>query len=115
MSNFYLAFGNDLTIIPVLNKVDLPNADPDGVKEQLKTVFDIDPSTVLLASAKSGLGITQVLDAVIERIPPPNVKHGTPDGQLRLLSRVVESRNDLVFLNAHAFLDQYFEDLSRDF
>ena len=50
MANFYLAFGGDLTIVPALNKVDLPGADPEAVKQQLESAFDIEPSTVLLVS-----------------------------------------------------------------
>lgn len=71
VANFYLALESDLTIIPVINKIDQPTADPDRVKTQLKTMFDLDPSDVLLTSAKTGLGLEHVLPAVIERIPPP--------------------------------------------
>ena len=52
VANFYLAFGNDLVVVPVLNKIDLKNADPEAVKEQLFMLFDIDPDDILLASAK---------------------------------------------------------------
>ena len=52
VSNFFLAFGLDLTVVPVINKIDLPGADPDSVKEQMMTLFEIDPDTVILASAK---------------------------------------------------------------
>lgn len=71
VSNFYMAFGNDLTIVPVLNKIDLPNANPDLAKEQLLNLFDINPSEVLCASAKLGTGVGDIFDAVVERIPPP--------------------------------------------
>ena len=71
VSNFFMAFANNLTVIPVLNKIDLPKADPDLVKEQLKNLFDIEPSEVLLASAKLGIGIKDIFDAVIHKIPPP--------------------------------------------
>ncbi|KAK5643756.1 hypothetical protein RI129_007601 [Pyrocoelia pectoralis] len=71
VANFYLAFGNDLIIIPVLNKIDLKNADPDRVCKQLETLFDIDSKDVLRISAKLGLGINEVLEAVIKRLPPP--------------------------------------------
>lgn len=71
VANFYLAFEADLMIIPVINKIDQANADPERVKEQLKSLFDLNPKDALLTSAKTGQGLTQVLPAVIERIPPP--------------------------------------------
>ena len=52
MSNFFMAFGLDLAVVPVINKIDLPGADPDSVKEQMLTLFEIDPDNVILASAK---------------------------------------------------------------
>nr|CAH7722848.1 unnamed protein product [Callosobruchus chinensis] len=73
VANFYLAFGNDLVIIPVLNKIDLPNADPERVCHQLQTLFDIDPSTVLKISAKKGIGIDKVLEAIVQNLPSPPV------------------------------------------
>ncbi|KAI9120963.1 hypothetical protein K1719_007996 [Acacia pycnantha] len=82
VANFYLAFESNLTIIPVINKIDQPTADPDGVKAQLKSMFDLDPSDALLTSAKTGQGLEQVLPAVIERIPPPP---GKSDSPLRVL------------------------------
>ncbi len=72
MSNFYLAFANDLTIVPVLNKIDLPGADPDRVKQQLHNAFDIDPKAVIMASAKTGQGVSDIMDAVVERVPAPS-------------------------------------------
>jgi elongation factor 4 len=71
VSNFFLAFANDLEIITVINKIDLPGADPEAVKEQLLTVFEVDPETVLSVSAKLGLGVRELLDRVVERVPPP--------------------------------------------
>ncbi|XP_047513317.1 translation factor GUF1 homolog, mitochondrial [Pieris napi] len=68
-----LAKRNDLVILPTLNKVDLPRADPEKVKNQLKSVFKIDPSDVLQVSAKKGWGVEELLKAIITRIPPPNV------------------------------------------
>lgn len=82
VANFYLAFDSNLTIIPVINKIDQPTADPARVKAQLKSMFDIDPSDALLTSAKTGQGLEQVLPAVIERMPPPPGKHEFP---LRML------------------------------
>ena len=82
VANFYLAFESNLTIVPVINKIDQPTADPDRVKAQLKSMFDLDPSDALLTSAKTGKGLEQVLPAVIERIPPPP---GNSDSPLRML------------------------------
>ncbi|XP_045771637.1 translation factor GUF1 homolog, mitochondrial isoform X2 [Maniola jurtina] len=67
-----LAKRNNLVIIPTLNKVDLPRADPENTKSQLKSLFNIDPDTVLSISAKKGWGVKELLEAVILRIPPPN-------------------------------------------
>ncbi|XP_022884082.1 translation factor GUF1 homolog, mitochondrial [Olea europaea var. sylvestris] len=82
VANFYLAFESNLTIIPVINKIDQPTADPDRIKAQLKSMFDLDPSEALLTSAKTGQGLEQVLPAVIERIPPPP---GKSNSLLRML------------------------------
>ena len=71
VSNFFMAFAQDLTVVPVLNKIDLPGADPEGTKEQLSTLFDLDPDQVLLASAKHAIGIEDIFEAVVDRIPPP--------------------------------------------
>ncbi|KAL3693291.1 hypothetical protein R1sor_006942 [Riccia sorocarpa] len=82
VANFYLAFEADLAIIPVINKIDQPTADPDRVKEQLKAIFDINPEEVILTSAKTGQGLEQVLPTVIDRIPSPK---GDPGRPLRML------------------------------
>ncbi|PIA62561.1 hypothetical protein AQUCO_00200521v1 [Aquilegia coerulea] len=82
VANFYLAFESNLTIIPVINKIDQPTADPDRIKAQLKSMFDLDPEDALLTSAKTGQGLEHVLPAVIERIPPPPGKSSLP---LRML------------------------------
>ncbi|KAL6861526.1 hypothetical protein ACP4OV_017226 [Aristida adscensionis] len=84
IANFYLAFESNLSIIPVINKIDQPTADPDNVKAQLKRLFDIDPSEALLTSAKTGQGLEQVLPAVIERIPSPPGKCDSPVRMLLL-------------------------------
>lgn len=73
--------------MPVINKIDLPNADPDTVKQQLELLFDIDPESVLLASAKTGLGIDRIFEEVVRRIPPPN-RHGKLGQRLRFLLQV---------------------------
>ena len=82
ISNLYLALENDLTIIPVLNKVDLPSANPEEVTDDIVDLLGCDPSEVIPASAKTGLGIKEILDAVIARIPAPS---GKVDAPLRAL------------------------------
>jgi small GTP-binding protein len=69
VANFYQAFAQGLTLIPVINKVDLPHADPPRALEQMKDNFELDPDTAVLVSAKTGLNIESVLPAVIENIP----------------------------------------------
>jgi len=71
ISNLYLAIENDLEIIPILNKIDLPGAMPDEVTDQVVDLIGCDSSEVILASAKEGLGISEILHAIVERIPPP--------------------------------------------
>jgi len=72
VNNFFLAFERELFIIPVLNKIDLPHARPDVIAEQLVSVFDVAKDEILKISAKAGIGIQEVVEAVIERIPPPS-------------------------------------------
>jgi len=71
ISNLYLALDNDLEIIPVLNKVDLPSANPEEVTDDIVDLLGCDPSDVIPASAKTGIGIKEILKAIIERVPPP--------------------------------------------
>ncbi|WP_124979278.1 translation elongation factor 4 [Nonlabens xiamenensis] len=82
ISNLYLALENDLEIIPVLNKVDLPSANPEEVTDDIVDLLGCDASEVIPASAKTGLGIQDILDAIIERIPAPK---GNPDEPLQAL------------------------------
>jgi GTP-binding protein LepA len=72
VANAYLAMERDLTIIPVLNKVDLPNADPDGVAKQIEDILGIDTGAGLRISAKTGSGVRAVMEAVIRLVPPPS-------------------------------------------
>ena len=72
LANVYLALENDLTIIPVINKIDLPNADVDKVKKELREVLGFSDDEIILTSAKTGFGIDKLLDTVIDRIPCPN-------------------------------------------
>ena len=71
MANFFLAFDQDLTIIPAINKIDMTNADPDRVANEMNRAFDIQKEDILKISAKVGLGIDKLLDAIVERIPAP--------------------------------------------
>src|SRR5262245_30703558 len=82
LANAHLAADARLEIIPVLNKIDLPGAEPDKAREQIEHVIGIDASDAILASAKQGLGIEEILEAIVHRIPPPT---GDPDGPLRAL------------------------------
>ncbi|MEQ9583537.1 MAG: GTP-binding protein, partial [Arenibacter sp.] len=82
ISNLYLALENDLEIIPVLNKVDLPSANPEEVTDDIVDLLGCKPEDVIPASAKSGLGIQEILTAIIERIPAPK---GNPDESLQAL------------------------------
>ncbi|HPT87767.1 MAG TPA: translation elongation factor 4 [Bacillota bacterium] len=82
IANLYLALEHDLDIIPVINKVDLPSADPERVKKELEEIIGIDASESILASAKTGLGIEEILEAIVERIKPPQ---GDPRLPLRAL------------------------------
>jgi translation elongation factor EF-4 len=70
VANFYLAFAQGLHLLPVVNKVDLPSADPDRALDQMKTNFELDPKTAVLVSAKTGLNVESILPAVIEQTPP---------------------------------------------
>ena len=71
VANLYLAMEHDLAIIPVINKIDLPAADVEGVKEQIDRELGLDPEMAILCSAKEGIGIEDVLEAIVARIPPP--------------------------------------------
>nr|WP_299340534.1 translation elongation factor 4 [Allomuricauda sp.] len=82
ISNLYLALENDLEIIPVLNKVDLPSANPEEVTDDIVDLLGCDPDEVIPASAKTGIGIEAILEAIIERIPPPE---GNPKESLQAL------------------------------
>ena len=89
LANVYLALDNDLEIIPVINKVDLPSADPDRVKHEIEEVIGIDASEAVLTSAKTGLGIEDVLEAIVAKVPAPS---GISDSPLKAL--VFDSKFD---------------------
>ena len=78
LANVYLALDNDLEIIPVINKVDLPSADPERVKHEIEEVIGIDASEAVLTSAKTGLGIEDVLEAIVAKVPAPSGDSGSP-------------------------------------
>ncbi|MCU1307231.1 MAG: lepA, partial [Acidobacteriaceae bacterium] len=82
LANAYLAINNGLEIIPVINKIDLPSADVPRVKEMVETAVGIDCSNALLVSAKTGLGVEDVLEAIVKRLPPPK---GIPEAPLQAL------------------------------
>ncbi len=71
LANVYLALENNLEIIPVINKIDLPSADPERVMAEIEQVIGLDCSGAILASAKVGLGISEILEAIVQRVPPP--------------------------------------------
>ncbi len=74
LANLYLAMENDLTIIPVINKIDLPNADVEKVKKELKDTLGFNEDEIILCSAKNGIGIKELIEAIIDRVPAPTGK-----------------------------------------
>jgi len=71
LANYHLALEQNLTIIPVINKIDLPSADPDRIMGEIEDLLVIDRSEAILASAKEGIGISEILEAIVRRVPPP--------------------------------------------
>ncbi len=82
LANAYLAVENDLEIIPVINKIDLPGAQPDEARRQIQDIIGLDASGAILASAKEGKGVPDILEAIVGRLPPPT---GDPDAPLKAL------------------------------
>src|SRR5207302_944049 len=82
LANTYLALHHRLEIIPVINKIDLPAAEPERIREQIEQVIGLDASGAVLVSAKQGIGIHEVLEAIVHLVPPPK---GSPDDPLRAL------------------------------
>jgi GTP-binding protein LepA len=78
LANVYLALDGNLAIVPVLNKVDLPSADPERVRQEIEDVIGLDASDAILASAKNGIGIEDILEAIVARIPAPTGKTDAP-------------------------------------
>ena len=82
LANTYLALENDLELVPVLNKIDLPSAEPDRIKEQVENIIGLDASEAVLASAKTGQGVEEILEAVVKKVPPPK---GDPNAPFKAL------------------------------
>ncbi|MCR8850653.1 translation elongation factor 4 [Rossellomorea sp. SC111] len=82
LANVYLALDNNLEILPVINKIDLPAADPERVRQEVEDVIGLDASEAVLASAKAGIGIEEILEQVVEKVPAPQ---GDPDSPLKAL------------------------------
>src|SRR5690606_17828067 len=82
LANVYLAIDNDLEIIPVINKIDLPSADPERVRKEIEDVIGLDASDAVLASAKTGIGIDEILEQIVEKVPAPS---GDPDAPLQAM------------------------------
>jgi GTP-binding protein LepA len=82
LANAYLAVDNSLEIIPVINKIDLPGAQPEEARRQIEEIIGLDGSGALLASAKQGTGVAEILEAIVRRLPPPG---GIPDAPLKAL------------------------------
>lgn len=82
LANVYLALDNDLEILPIINKIDLPSADPERVRNEIEEVIGLDASEAVLTSAKAGIGIEEILEQVVEKVPAPT---GDPDAPLKAL------------------------------
>jgi GTP-binding protein LepA len=82
LANTYLALHHNLEIVPVINKIDLPAAEPERIREQIETIIGLDASGAVLASAKQGVGIHEILESIVHLVPPPK---GSPDAPLRAL------------------------------
>jgi GTP-binding protein LepA len=82
LANTYLALHHNLEIVPVINKIDLPSAEPERIREQIETIIGLDTRDAVMASAKSGVGVHEVLEAIVHLVPPPK---GDPDAPLRAL------------------------------
>ena len=78
LANVYLALDNNLEIVPVINKIDLPSADPERVRKEIEEVIGLDASEAVLASAKAGIGIEDILEQIVEKVPAPT---GDPDAR----------------------------------
>ncbi|HKL24613.1 MAG TPA: translation elongation factor 4 [Desulfuromonadales bacterium] len=82
LANVYLAIDQDLEVVPVLNKIDLPSAEPDRVRSEIEDIIGLDASDAVAASAKTGLGVHEALEAIVRKVPPPE---GDPEAPLKAL------------------------------
>ena len=92
LANAYQAIDADLEIVPVLNKIDLPAAEPDRIKQQIEDIIGLDASDALMISAKTGLGVDDVLEAIVHRLPAPQ-----GDAEAPLQALVVDSWYDAIW------------------
>ena len=97
LANLYQALDADLTIIPVINKIDLPSARPDEVAEDVGSLLGIDPLDVIQVSAKEGINVDQILEAIVTRVPPPKDADDVPSARadLRFALRSLQRRDRL--------------------
>ena len=95
LANTYLALHHNLEIIPVINKIDLPAAEPERIREQIENVIGLDASDAVLVSAKQGIGIHEILEAIVKRVPPPNGDRrcAAAGADLRFLVRSLSRRD----------------------
>jgi GTP-binding protein LepA len=98
LANVYLALENNLEIIPILNKIDLPAADPDRVTEEIKETIGLDCDNIVRASAKSGIGINDILESIVKYVPPPKPDTGGPFRALIFDSLFDAYRGVIVFM-----------------
>ncbi len=101
MANFYLAFDQDLAIIPVINKIDLPTADIERVSKELDTLFDFKTEEIIASSAKSGIGIKDILDGIVSRVPAPKGSNNDPLKALLFDSWFDEYRGVVCLIAVH--------------
>ncbi len=78
LANVYLALENNLEILPIINKIDLPSAEPERAKQEIEEIIGLDASEAILASAKTGVGIEEILEAIVEKVPPPSGEDSAP-------------------------------------
>ena len=101
LANTYLALDNNLEIIPVINKIDLPSADPDKVRKEIEDVIGIDASEAVLCSAKTGEGVEDILEAIVERIPAPVCDDNKPLKALVFDSKFDSYKGVLLYLRVY--------------
>ncbi len=98
LSNLYLALGSNLTLIPILNKIDLPSAHPDDIAQNLGELLGYDPDRILRVSAKEGIGVKELLDRVVEDIPAPKADREAPPRALIFDSKFDSYRGAIAFV-----------------